>query len=54
MDAVDGSESIQLGPSALQEELAPCESLGLQVGQGAVVTTRVTTAASRTESASCR
>ena len=54
VDAVDGSESIQLGPSALQEELAPCESLGLQVGQGSAVTTRVTTAASRTESASCR
>ena len=34
MDAVDGSESIQLGPSALQEELAPCESLSLQVGRG--------------------
>ena len=34
VDAVDGSESIQLGPSALQEELAPCESLGLQVGRG--------------------
>ena len=34
VDAVDGSESIQLGPSALQEDLAPCESLGLQVGRG--------------------
>ena len=54
VDAVDGSESIQLGPSALQEELAPCESLGLQVGPRSAVTTLVTTAASRTESASCR
>ena len=45
VDAVDGSESIQLGPSALQEDLAPCESLGLQVGQGSALTTLVTTAA---------
>ena len=52
VDAVDGSESIQLGPSALQEQLAPCESLGLQVGLGQGH--GVTTAASRTGSVSCR
>ena len=37
MDARDGAESIQLGPSPLQEEIAPCESLGLQVSSNRAV-----------------
>ena len=37
MDAGDGAESIQLGPSPLQEEIAPCESLGLQVSSSRAV-----------------
>ena len=37
VDARDGAESIQLGPSPLQEELAPCESLGLQVSSNRAV-----------------
>ena len=33
LDAQDGSESIQLGPSAIQEDLFPCTSSGLENGE---------------------
>ena len=45
MDARDGAESIQLGPSPLQEEIAPCESLGLQVSSNRAVNERSITVA---------
>lgn len=33
LDAEDGSESIQLGPSSIQEDLFPCTSSGLENGE---------------------